>query len=136
MVPLIHPSPLHCTEPLTFPGKVSTLLSARIGRLAPAWNEPQTPADYDAQFAKAMALAGAEFLTALTDLHQQWLPARAVVLAAVNSRLEVDASGEIIRVAMVCPWKAHLYDIEGELAAAGVLVRRSPLNNICPRLSY
>ena len=47
---------------------------------------------------------------------QAWLPARAHVRAAIERRLEVDASGEIFRLDTFCPWKAHLYELEEELA--------------------
>jgi len=47
---------------------------------------------------------------------QAWLPARAHVRGAIERRLEVDGSGEIFRLDTFCPWKAHLYELEEELA--------------------
>jgi len=38
------------------------------------------------------------------------------VRGAIERRLEVDASGEIFRLDTFCPWKAHLYELEAELA--------------------
>lgn len=47
---------------------------------------------------------------------QCWLPARSIVKGAIEKRLAVDASGEIIELgAGGCPWKEHLYDLEAEL---------------------
>ena len=35
--------------------------------------------------------------------------------SAIEKRLDVDASGEIIHLETVCPWKDHLYELEEEL---------------------
>ena len=34
---------------------------------------------------------------------------------AIEARLDVDASGEIIHLKLVCPWKEHLYELEEEM---------------------
>ncbi len=78
---------------------MTTTLSSRVGRLNPAWNEQQTPQDYDvahttlshqqAQFAKAVAMTGQEFLAALSGLKDQWLPARSIVEEAMQGRFQV-----------------------------------------------
>lgn len=48
---------------------------------------------------------------------QCWLPARSYVKAALASRFDVDASGEIIQLdGGGFPWKEHLYDLEKELS--------------------
>lgn len=92
----------------------STDLSARVGKLNPAWNEEPTAEYSNAQFAKASALAGAEFLDAVRYFGKTWLPGRAPVAAALAARLEVHPSGLIVRLAQYCPWKEHLYELEAE----------------------
>lgn len=47
---------------------------------------------------------------------QAWLPARTYVREAIETRAEVDESGEIIKLAHYCPWKEHLYELEEELS--------------------
>ena len=44
-----------------------------------------------------------------------WLPAKTLVRKAVESRMDVDASGKILLFDQFCPWKEHLYEIEREL---------------------
>ncbi|KAI4871900.1 hypothetical protein NFI96_019044 [Prochilodus magdalenae] len=67
-------------------------------------------------FHKAMALVGAEFLDRLDYYQNAWLPARAVVETAIESRHQVDAGGEIIVLDQGgCPWKEHLFALEKEL---------------------
>ncbi len=69
--------------------KISSTISHRVKRLAPEWNEPSSSADFDAGFAKAMALVGAEFVDALQGLFRTWMPARDIVFQALQSRFEV-----------------------------------------------
>ena len=40
---------------------------------------------------------------------QCWLPARSHVKAALESRLDVDPSGEIVVMTTFVPWKGHLH---------------------------
>ena len=47
---------------------------------------------------------------------QAWLPARTYVREALETRREVDGSGEIIKLSRYCPWKEHLYELEQELS--------------------
>ena len=35
---------------------------------------------------------------------------------ALETRREVDGSGEIIKLSRYCPWKEHLYELEQELS--------------------
>ena len=46
---------------------------------------------------------------------QAWLPGRSVVEASLQQRHTVDESGEIVKLIAYCPWKEHIYDLEGEL---------------------
>eukprot|EP00049_Salpingoeca_infusionum_P022540 m.7413 g.7413 ORF g.7413 m.7413 type:complete len:347 (+) comp5244_c0_seq2:319-1359(+) len=93
--------------------RVSTTVSARVGRLNPAWNA-EAAAKPDELFVKAMELVGSEFTSALTFYHKSWLPARSIVVDAVRDRLNVHKSGEVMVLPTVCPWKAHLLSVEEE----------------------
>ena len=62
----------------------NTGLSARVGKLNPAWNEDNAPAVQLAQFHKAMALAGGEFMDAVKYYGLSWLPARQYVEQALG----------------------------------------------------
>ncbi len=93
-----------------------THLSARIGALNPCWNEAAPPASgagsYDARFAAAMALAGAEFAAAVAHAGRVWLPARRHVEEALAAAGSVHASGAVLKLTTFCPWKDHLFDLE------------------------
>ena len=58
-----------------------------------------------AQFLKAVAVAGEEFVSTVRHLGLAWLPARDIVAQALQTRHDVDMSGRIIRLAQRCPWK-------------------------------
>eukprot|EP00003_Mantamonas_plastica_P030548 TRINITY_DN763_c1_g1_i3.p1 TRINITY_DN763_c1_g1~~TRINITY_DN763_c1_g1_i3.p1 ORF type:complete len:192 (-),score=62.16 TRINITY_DN763_c1_g1_i3:29-604(-) len=93
--------------------KSSTDLPSRVGRLNPAWNEED--ADEDALFVKAMEMVGAEFSETIMRFGKLWLPAREIVVKAIESRAEHSASGEILVLEQACPWKDHLVDLEKAL---------------------
>lgn len=107
-----------------------TDLSSRVGWLNPAWNQSvdsqtvdvrisfhllcknegtQKPDRYialtQAQFAKASALTGEEFLGRLDYYANAWLPARDIVVSAFSARTNVDPSGRIILFSQFAPWK-------------------------------
>ncbi|KAI5922749.1 metal-dependent protein hydrolase [Camillea tinctor] len=103
-------------------------LGAMVSRLNPAWNDPM-PADpaeaqaaEDARFESASARIGEEFSRGLNFYTKAWLPARAIVKAAYDKRLEYDSEGRIMVLdAQSVPWKEHLYALEEQdAAAAGV----------------
>lgn len=48
-----------------------------------------------------------------------WLPARELVVAALDGAAAVDESGEVIELATPCPWKEHLLQLEKERDIAG-----------------
>lgn len=98
-----------------------TGLAARVGALNPAWNEGWGPAALDAGFEKASALAGEEFAACVRSLARAWLPARALVVAALDGAGAVDASGEIVELHTACPWKEHLFALEGERSTPGAI---------------
>ena len=94
--------------------KDCTGLSRRVGRLNPRWNENPQP-NVDERFEEASSLCGDDFLQVLRQIVESDLPARAFVEKAVLSRMETDASGEIIKFESGgMPWKGHLYDLEKE----------------------
>lgn len=61
-----------------------------------------------AQFEKASALTGAEFLGKLDYYAQAWLPARDLLVASIAaSKAGVDPSGKIILFEQFLPWKVR-----------------------------
>ena len=106
-------------------------MSARVGWLNPAWNEPfdgesvdvsksigvSTPQDtkYNVlqnRFTQASKLTGEEFLGRLDYYYKAWIPARDIVAAGLKERLSVDPSARIILFESFAPWKEHLFELE------------------------
>jgi len=98
--------------------KVSTDLSARVGRLNPVWNDPNP--NPDAKFEEAVKLTGGEFMESLNFFAKSWLPCRDIVLEAVNNSVKKTGSNEILCLAQFCPWKSHLFEIEKDLEIGGL----------------
>jgi len=92
-----------------------TDLSARVGWLNPAWNEPFDSKTVDVRFVKASTLAGEEFLGRLDYYAKAWLPARTLVVDGLMQRTQVDPTGRIILFEQFAPWKEHLFELEAEL---------------------
>ena len=92
----------------------STNIAARVSRLLPWWNEDDV--DYDVRFKKAVALVGSEFVERVNFFAFSWLPAREIVLKAINDRFAVHESGRIITLPQSLPWKQHLFELESELS--------------------
>lgn len=93
-----------------------TDLASRVGGLNTRWNQDSSNEATDAAFRKAVALTGSEFLEAVDYVAKCWLPARQLVEEAVNSRKQIDDSGEIIMLSQGgVPWKEHLYELEHSL---------------------
>ncbi|WOK98732.1 hypothetical protein Cni_G07444 [Canna indica] len=94
----------------------NTHLSPRVGHLNLEWIDPdQSFEKENAAFHQAMMLAGGEFLESVQFHARSWLPARSIVIECLNSRRNVDPSGEIMVLDKFCPWKLHLFDLEEEL---------------------
>ncbi|XP_025087299.1 UPF0160 protein MYG1, mitochondrial-like isoform X2 [Pomacea canaliculata] len=94
--------------------KVTTTISNRVARMNPRWNEENV--DEDKCFHKAMDMVGAEFLDRVNFYKATWLPARDIVLRALNARTETHSTGEIISLSEGgSPWKDHLFTLEEEL---------------------
>ncbi|CAH7674579.1 metal-dependent protein hydrolase [Phakopsora pachyrhizi] len=92
-----------------------TSLSDRVSHLNPAWNEPNTPETFDAQFEKASTLATSEFFSRLDYYFKAWLPCRDIVLKSLTDRFNNEAQdpqGRVLIFQTHCPWKDHLYGLE------------------------
>ncbi|EMD42031.1 hypothetical protein CERSUDRAFT_79631 [Gelatoporia subvermispora B] len=96
--------------------RIRTDVSARVGYLNPAWNEPFDSATLDSRFLQASSLVGEEFLGRLDYYGNAWLPARDLVAEGLKKRTEVDPSGKIIIFEQFVPWKEHLFDLEADLS--------------------
>ncbi|UYV70664.1 C12orf10 [Cordylochernes scorpioides] len=102
--------------------RVTTTLSARVKRLNPGWNEPLKEPE-DSRFQKAVELVGEEFTDRVQYFTSSWLPARSLVQQALERRLEVDPSGEIMELAQGgCPWQDHLFSLESESGQVKYLI--------------
>ncbi|KAL1922491.1 uncharacterized protein VTP21DRAFT_10030 [Calcarisporiella thermophila] len=95
--------------------KESTSLPARVGSLNPWWNQTSTDSEVNKRFEKAVLLAGTELIDRIQFLGHAWIPARDLVVKAVENRFELDQSGQVIKLEKACPWKEHLFNLEKEL---------------------
>ncbi|KAI5595355.1 hypothetical protein BDE02_03G132800 [Populus trichocarpa] len=94
----------------------NTHLSSRVGKFNLDWTDPdQSSKKENEAFERAMALAGSEFLDNVRFHAKSWLPARSIVMECLATRFDVDPSGEIMVLKTFCPWKLHLFELEGEL---------------------
>ncbi|KAL1413062.1 hypothetical protein Q8F55_000811 [Vanrija albida] len=92
-----------------------TDLSSRVRRLNPRWNEPTSDEIYDEKFEAASKITGEEFASQLDYFANAWLPARDIVVAALEDRFNVDKSGQVVVFKQSAPWKDHLFNIEPTL---------------------
>ncbi|KAL7309505.1 hypothetical protein PS15m_010375 [Mucor circinelloides] len=91
-----------------------TSLYHRVAKKNPNWNEPMTDAEIDARFVEASDMAGAELVDYVKGLQVSWLPARSLVVDALDKATDVHPSGRVIALDRSCPWKEHLLDLEKE----------------------
>ncbi|KAK0551358.1 hypothetical protein OC846_003319 [Tilletia horrida] len=99
--------------------KNKTDLSSRVGHTNPRWNQPTSSADQDARFERASTMAGTEFFERVDDTFEAWLPARDIVVKALDARKTVtggDAQGRILVFDEFASWKDHLFQLESDLA--------------------
>lgn len=94
--------------------KSRTDLSARVGYMNPSWNEKSDNAELDAGFEKASAMAGGEFFERLNYAFNSWLPARQVVVDALNKRTH----SQLLVFDEFASWKDHLFTLEKDLNIA------------------
>lgn len=78
------------------------------------WNEKLTDAEIDARFVEASDMAGAELADYVVGLQVAWLPARSLVVDALDKATDIHPSGRVIALESSCPWKEHLLDLEKE----------------------
>ncbi|KAH6655589.1 putative UPF0160 protein C27H6.8 [Truncatella angustata] len=97
----------------------SFTLGAMVGRLNPNWNDPapsdprEAQAAEDERFVTASRRIGEEFSADLDYYAKAWLPARDIVKAAWDERLQYDPEGRIMVLkGQSVPWKDHLYTLE------------------------
>ena len=85
--------------------KSRTDISSRIGYLNPRWNEEYNDQILDQRFEQASSLAGKEFLERVDYTAKAWLPARDIVLKAIQERKQVHDSGRVLVFETFSPWK-------------------------------
>ncbi|KAF9355024.1 hypothetical protein BGX34_010698 [Mortierella sp. NVP85] len=102
-----------------------TALPQRVGGLNPWWN--QKDVDQDGQFNKAVQMTGEDFTDAVRYLGLSWLPARDLVVEALDKRMDIHPSGKILMFDQSCPWKEHLFNLEEELG-----IQEKPLYVLYP----
>lgn len=90
---------------------INTHLSKRVSHFNKKWND-KSSFDEDAAFAKAMELAGNEFVENVNFTYNVWWPARKVVMDAISERYDVHESGEIVRFDEWVPFIRHLLFLE------------------------
>ncbi|KAF3916499.1 hypothetical protein ABW20_dc0101022 [Dactylellina cionopaga] len=97
-------------------------LPAMVGGLNPRWNEKITDELSNSQFEKASKLMGEAFVDKLDYYAKAWLPAREIVVEAIQKRFDVDKSGKIVNLGISCPWKEHLFNLEEEMGVSGEIL--------------
>ncbi|KAI8332568.1 metal-dependent protein hydrolase [Chlamydoabsidia padenii] len=117
----IEPLDAHDNGISAYPGNLTPLfkesptsLASRVGQKNPSWNETLTDSEVDARFVEASDLAGSELTNYIQGLVSSWLPARTLVVEALERRQDVHGSGQVIALERSCPWKEHLMDLEKE----------------------
>ena len=86
----------------------STLsITGMVASLNPAWNIQSTDADIDKRFEQASTLMGEAFLSKLDFYGKSWLPARDIVVQALEQRKSLDPEGRILHLPQFCPWKVR-----------------------------
>ncbi|KAJ2997261.1 hypothetical protein HDV02_005723 [Globomyces sp. JEL0801] len=89
-----------------------TCISARVSRLNPNWNETTNDEVLFNQFLKAIEITGEELVSKVNYVALVWLPARDIVVEALESRFKVHESGKILILPRYCPWQSHLFELE------------------------
>ena len=80
-------------------------ITGMVASLNPAWNIPTTDEEIDQRFEKASTLMGEAFLSKLDFYGKSWLPARDIVVRALEDRKSLDSKGRILHLPQFCPWK-------------------------------
>ncbi|EUB59187.1 UPF0160 protein MYG1, mitochondrial [Echinococcus granulosus] len=101
------------TAPVPLTYSIHTDLSSRVDRLNPSWNKSDE--DETECFNRAYKLVESELLSTVRDLAETWYPARSIVEAALLSRHSIHPSGAILHLALACPWKSHIFELEKKI---------------------
>ena len=80
-------------------------ITGMVAGLNPSWNEDPTDDERDARFDKASVLMGEQFLQKLDYYGKSWLPARDIVIRALEDSKDLDKQGRILHLPQFCPWK-------------------------------
>ncbi|XP_071576247.1 MYG1 exonuclease-like [Temnothorax nylanderi] len=97
-----------------------TDLSSRVSRLSPQWYSHlhhgyNQDVNIERKFEKAMALVRDEFLEIVRGTKNILLPTRNIMRRAMESRFEIDSSGEIITMSQPLSCKEYLFHLEKEM---------------------
>lgn len=103
---------------------VNTDLSSRVNTFNKKWNHVGEFNETEA-FEQAMKLVGSEFEENVLYAYQTWLPARSLVMDALEKRFQTHKSGRILQLSTFCPWKEHYFSLEEELG-----------NDLNPKIDY
>jgi len=91
-----------------------TDLSNRVAGLNKTWNHVGQFDETEA-FEQAMKMIGSEFVETVLYAYQTWLPARLLVIEALERRYITHSSGRVLELSTSCPWKEHYFSLEEEL---------------------
>jgi len=93
---------------------IYTNLSSRVDSFNKTWNHVGHFNEMEA-FEQAMKLIGSEFVETVLHVYQTWLPARLLVINALEKRFITHYSGRLLELSTPCPWKEHYFALEEEL---------------------
>jgi len=93
---------------------ICTNLSSRVDSFNKKWNHVGQFNEMEA-FEQAMKLIGSEFNETVLYAYQTWLPARSLVVDALEKRFKTHNSGRVLELSTPCPWKEHYFVLEEEL---------------------
>lgn len=95
-------------------------MPSAVGAFNPNWNDPSPSQESeDANFVQASDFIGSVFLRKLDFYGKSWLPARDLVVAAIEKRMDYDDKGRILVFEQSIPWRDHLFTIEEEKGIKG-----------------
>lgn len=103
---------------------VRTGLSDRVDRFNRKWNHVGA-FDEQRAFERAVELIGSEFEETVLSSHRTWLPARSLVVDALDRRFDAHESGRVLELSSQCPWKEHYFSLEEQLG-----------DDLSPRIDY
>jgi uncharacterized UPF0160 family protein len=76
-----------------------------VAALNPQWNESTTAEEIDRRFEEASILMGEQFLKKVDFYGKAWLPARDIVVTALEQSRSLDPKERILHLPQFCPWK-------------------------------